>query len=505
MRKIKNTHAILMILAAFVVFSCEKDKVEVKRYGTVIGTVLDGQNDDPVPNANVTTNPPSQSVLTDGTGKFTLNSVPAGNVNITVKKKNYSTASTSVLVKGDETTDDVTIIINRGNSQTGADVKIGNPSPENESTGLPLTVDLRWQLLEDAGYDSITYDVMLYRSEDLVGKKVGSNLSDSTVVIKNLNFQTTYFWQVIAKEDDEELNRTEVWSFSTIDLPDLPFFYAKKKEGSYEIFNSDSTLNDTTAPLAQLTMDISYINWLPQVDPSRKLVAFTSNREISPYLFTVKRNGTDETRVSSRAVAGYHNQGEGFSWSPNGYYVIYGNYDNLVREVVNTNEISVLATAPAGRHFRQCHWERLSDKIVVQTMGKNIYDSEIWWMNSNGADLEMLVVNQPGRTESPTLSADAEYLMFTHDISGIDDPTGKQYDANIYLLKTDSTELINVSVNKPAGTNDLMPRFAPDNYHIIFVNQDNNATGKTGDIYITNRDGTGRRMVIENATMPYWL
>lgn len=504
MRKIHKIYFVLLIPALFFIASCEKDKVDVAQYGSITGLVKDGSNDQVVANANVTTNPPSSAVLTDAEGRFTITDVVAGDVSISVKKEKYSSSTLSVMVKANQTTD-VTILINPSEGQTGADVKIGNPSPANQATGLPLSVDLRWQLLDNAGFDTIKYDVMLYKSEDLIGSKVGTNLTDTMLLVEDLEFQKTYFWQVVAKNEGEELNRTTVWSFSTVDLPELPYFYVKKKEGSFEIFNSDSIINDTTAPRVQLTSDPAYINWLPQVNSARNNVAFTSNKQISPYIYRMKLDGSEEMKVSTYPVIGYHNLGEGFSWSPNGDYVIYGYYEKLVREAIYINQVTVLATAPEGMNFRQCHWERLSNKIVVQAMGEQIYNSEFYLMNADGSDMELLVPDYPGRLESPSLSADAQYLLYTYDASGINDPTGKQYDANIYLMEISTGDSINVSYNKPGGSNDILPRFAPDDYHIIFVSQDNNALNSIGDVYICNGDGTVRRRVVENATMPFWM
>lgn len=491
----------LLFVMSFLIFSCEKDKVDISTFGSVTGIVLDGENNLPIQNASVSTNPPSVAVLTDEEGKFIISSVESGDVSITVKKEAYSTTSISVLVKNNQNTD-VTIILDKSDGPTGADVLIGNPKPSDKTTEMPLTVDLRWQLLEDAGFDSIKYDVMLYESENLIGQLIASELNDTTVKAEGLEFQKTYFWQVIVKNEGTELNRTTVWSFSTIELPDLPFFYAQKVKGSYEIFNSDSIVNDTLAPKVQLTDDPAYTQWFPQLNPTKTLVSFISNKNVDPYIYTMRRDGSDETRVLGYPVLGYHNQGEGYCWSPNGQFLLYGHYEKLKRTDIYTLQSFDVAIAPEGRHFRQCDWNAYTNKIVVQTMGEKIYDSEIYIMNADGSDMTLLVENLPGRVDYPTFNIDGSQVMFTHDVSGYNSLDGRQLDSHIFLIDSDSTGLVDISFNKPDGTNDLYPRFDATGAYVVFVNTDNTGTGQK-DIYVMDRGGIKRFLVVKDADTPF--
>jgi hypothetical protein len=77
---------------------CDDETLGPKARGDIEGQVLDADTDAPVSRASVTTSPPTQSVLTDGDGRFTLSDVEAGNYTVDVSKKNYDGKAVSVRV-----------------------------------------------------------------------------------------------------------------------------------------------------------------------------------------------------------------------------------------------------------------------------------------------------------------------------------------------------------------------------------------------------------------------
>jgi TolB protein len=124
-------------------------------------------------------------------------------------------------------------------------------------------------------------------------------------------------------------------------------------------------------------------------------------------------------------------------------------------------------------------------------------------MNSDGSNMVLFVDNQPGITERPSFSVDGTKVMFTHDISGYQNQDGRQLDSHIFIYSVNGSDSVDVSLNKPAGTNDTNPRFSPDGAKIIFNNAPNDGS-KTPGIWIMDTDGTDRRMIIEDGIMPDW-
>ncbi|MEG8946884.1 VWA domain-containing protein [Rosettibacter firmus] len=86
----------------------------------------------------------------------------------------------------------------------------GNPKPVDKSVDQPLVITLQW---ESTG--AIKYDVYL----DKVNPPrilIANDISTKTLVVTNLDYNTTYYWKVIAKFDDGTKVEGPIWSFTTL-------------------------------------------------------------------------------------------------------------------------------------------------------------------------------------------------------------------------------------------------------------------------------------------------
>ncbi len=122
-------------------------------------------------------------------------------------------------------------------------------------------------------------------------------------------------------------------------------------------------------------------------------------------------------------------------------------------------------------------------------------------MNSDGSNMT-LFEDLPGILSGPSFSPDGKSLLFSYDASDFQSTEGRQLDARIYIRTLDNADTVNVSVNKPAGTNDLQPRFSPDGSQIIFVNAKNDGSSEN-EIWVTNVEGENRQKLFAGY-MPDW-
>jgi parallel beta-helix repeat protein len=88
----------------------------------------------------------------------------------------------------------------------------GNPYPEDGVTGVPLDAVLSWTGGDPDG-DPVTYDVYFGSSSPPV--KVVSNQSATTYVPGTMNYDTIYYWQIVAWDDQGALTNGPEWSFTT--------------------------------------------------------------------------------------------------------------------------------------------------------------------------------------------------------------------------------------------------------------------------------------------------
>ena len=96
-----------------------------------------------------------------------------------------------------------------------------NPFPEDGMANAPIRPTLSWTCSDPDG-DPVTYDVYFGTSQDNLELLV-SNLSQSSYELgENLNYSTTYYWKVVAKDDSGAQTEGSVWSFTTIPAPNHP-------------------------------------------------------------------------------------------------------------------------------------------------------------------------------------------------------------------------------------------------------------------------------------------
>ncbi|MFD3001698.1 carboxypeptidase-like regulatory domain-containing protein [Pontibacter toksunensis] len=487
---------VYFLLLVIGIVACNEDTIEPNGRGAISGLVIDAETNLPIEAVSITTTPATSAVVTNEEGVFSITDIPKGDYTISAQKLGYKTKTVTIAVRN-AAQSDVTLVLEETMAGGSSPGQPGSPSPEASATGQPIDVTLSWQAPENS--DSLTYDVYLYESGTTEKKKIAESIADTSVVVQNLKYNTTYFWQVAVKDKTGKLTNGEVWSFTTVSLPEARYLFARSINGDYNVYSSDGTEANTF----RLTSNFSR-EWWPVLNPQRDVIAYSSNIGIEPQIFTMNRDGSNMRQVTSMPVAGYHNQGIGFAWSPDGGQLLYPNYNNLYRIERDGSGLTLVATAPANRHFRMVDWTDRSDKIVAQTIGANINDSEVYIMNADGSNMQLLVADLPGRVESPVFAIDGNSILYTHDVAGFENLEGRQLNSHIFRKAIDGSGVVDLSRNKPEGTNDLYPKYSPDGSKIIFVNTPNDGLG-TFDVYMMDAaDGKNRVKLFSNATMPDW-
>ena len=135
--------------------------------------------------------------LTDSTGDVTFNISPIteGNMTVTVTKQDYIPYEGNVLVISNQPPDIPS-----------------NPNPPNGANDVNIDTILSWDCSDPDG-DPLTYDVYFGTSSPppLVYSNHTTNSYDPGI----LNFETTYFWEIIAWDDSNAYTTSPIWSFTT--------------------------------------------------------------------------------------------------------------------------------------------------------------------------------------------------------------------------------------------------------------------------------------------------
>jgi hypothetical protein len=194
--------------------ACDEDKLDIINYGSISGTILDGDTYLPIGGVLITTTPPSVSLLSDAEGKFLMPKIKEGEVAVSVRKKDYLSNSLSVAIYGDQSTQ-LDFLIFKDENNIG-NVTLYDPVPGNGAIDQLTGFLLQWKVESKKSSANFTYSIYIFESNSTVQKLVGEDISVPEVTVSGLNFATTYFWYVVAKYEGNKVAFSPTWSFKTV-------------------------------------------------------------------------------------------------------------------------------------------------------------------------------------------------------------------------------------------------------------------------------------------------
>jgi hypothetical protein len=210
----KNFNIIWVIALMLIsIMGCEEEKVDIDRYGSLSGLIVDGETYQPIEGALVSTNPASSSVLSSSSGEFSFGKMLSGDVTVTARKKDYLSNNIIVYVYEGERTQ-MDIILLKDEKDYGS-VTIYEPVPGNGAVDQLGSFTMKWKVDQTKSDIVLTYDVLLFKSNSSTQQVVGESLTVTEVVVDGLAANTTYYWYVVAKYEGNIVANGPTWSFKT--------------------------------------------------------------------------------------------------------------------------------------------------------------------------------------------------------------------------------------------------------------------------------------------------
>ena len=489
---------ISLLLLIYFIQSCSEEKYDPEITGSIKGIVKDSKTQEPISNAEISTNPATAVILSDEKGNFLIKDIEVGEYKIIINKNQYESKMLNIKVKENDTAFIQGIIDKKAGTLINLPEFADNFTPTNGSTNTPTTLYLSWEVTQTEEQDTVMFDVLLYTSNSQTHNQIATNYKDTTIQIENLNYNTVYYWQVIVKNQDGDTAPSEVKSFKTQNIPETSFFYSKKINGNYEIMG----YNIENGSSNRITYN-SFRDWAPKLNHTNDKIAFVSDSLVKNHIYTMSKSGQNLQQVSDIPVAGYNNYGNAFCWNDRTGHIFFSHYSDLYRVNQDGTGLSTIATAPAGRHFRELDVSEKGDKIIALTIGEESYTNEIYIIDIDGTDMTKVIGDMAGTIEAPGFSIDGKSILYTRDISGHEAIDGRQLNSHIFSYIFGSQDTTDLSGNKPLGTNDLYPRYSNTGDKIVFVNVKND-NSTPPEIWMMNIDGTNREKIIADATLPHW-
>jgi TolB protein len=494
---------LLLSFAVVIAISCEKDPFPVSEYGSIKGVVTDGKTLTPLKGVTVSTNPGSTTAVTNDKGEYTLENVKIGTVTINAEKTNYTTYSAQIEIRKNVTS--TANISMQQSIKTIGTVTLSGSIPDSNAVDIKPKITISWKVEREEPLDAISYKVTLKEVGSNI-EKVFTDITDTALVVQGLKFSTKYAWKVAAVYNNSVVDTSTTWTFTTMTKPTMSVFFSRSSSnGLYQIIATDPDMSYEEV----VTENYEKTAFAPVAYKNQNLILFTSYYENLPYVFGIFRDGTGVMKISPYPNMSAYSIGNGYSFYNHGNSILYTYMDRLYAINTDGTNNRQIATAPTNRQFTNVDWCPETGKIVVRTVGPMPYESEFYTMDNDGTNMQLLIGGVTGMLESPSFSPDGKYLVYSQDVSGVLDISGQKIQSHIFLKNlTDSSAPVDLtssgeSTTTSNGSNDLFPRFAPDNRQIIFVNRPNLGTA-IGDILKTDIYNGGRTSVVTNGTFPFW-
>ncbi|WP_027376515.1 carboxypeptidase-like regulatory domain-containing protein [Kaistella palustris] len=493
---------ILIIFSVFfttlLLVSCNEDLVDKVESGTLKGVVIKKGTNQPLKNVKITTNPTTETVFTKDDGSFIIENIPLGDYSVRAEISGYVTGIQGVNIKS--TSQTVSVVF-----EMADDDSLNSPpsvptllSPVDNATEQPVSVDLKWDCTDADTTDILKYRLSVKNDYDANVIEI-KDLTDKHYFLENLKYGVNYYWQVSVSDGINPEVNSSVFRFKTTAIPQNRFHYVRKVNGNYTIFSSDEANINFQFSLAGTN------SWRPRLNQNAKLVAFLRTVGGNTQLFTAKRDGSSEFQVTSIPVAGFNNAHLNFSWNTNGSEFIYPSFSKLYKINKDGTGLQLLYTTPDGSFISECDWSYDGSKIALKTNDPSGYSSKIIIIDMLGNLVQTILDNVSGAVSGLNFSVDGNSLLYAYDISGHQDENYRRLNSHIFLYSIATATTLDISAlsSKPDGTNDLDPRFSPNDASVILTNTSNDGISQKNIISIMLQDNE-RTDLFPDAEMPDW-
>jgi TolB protein len=493
-------HGLFIISFSILLLSCKEELFfEPISYGQISGRVLNYESKKSEGAVLVRLNPSGKSIETDSLGNFKFDSLSLGKYTIQATKIGLFTEYVTVEILTNSYPQP-TIYMSKNIVKNSPPEVPTLMSPKNDFIFDSDKITLVWNT-KDVDKDTLKYDVYLFKEGEGTKTLVATNFAKDTLEVGGLLYNTKYYWQVVAS-DDVAKTYSEVWSFKTLALPELNYVYVKEINSTLQIVASNGPDSD------ERILTSTGNNWRPIVNPAKTEVAFLSNRyKGENHIFIMNMDGSNVHRVTSFPISSVFSDEISFSWASNGGKIIFPNYKKLFYVNKDGTELTEFAHTVNGTVFVGCDWNESKRIVIARTLGESIYDSEILLIKEKEV---VSVIKEAYRMSTPMFSIDGNSIVYSKDVNSYRDYYGRQLDARIFIYdfvsktsKDYSRKDSGTNTGKPMGTNDLEPRYSPNNSAIIFSNA-SNETSSDVSIYTLDISTNTRLKILSNAMMGTW-
>ncbi len=488
---------IYIIIISVLFFGCTEDKIDFEEYGIIKGKIIESENFNPIENAKVSISPSNNSTFTNENGEYKFLDISAGEYSIKAEKDGFITGHEPTTLKVNETIS-INIELDKSDALNKPPSVPNLLLPQDGSINESIDVTLSWNEAEDVDNDEITYKIIL-RNDKNDDIEYYEGVLETNYHLTNLDYGVKYFWQIEATDNINTAILSSVFSFETNQFPNNRFLFTRVINGNSVIFSSNELGEEI-----MITSE-SENSWRPRKNTTANRIAFLRTYNSETHLFTMKYDGSDVKKVTSTVQPAAFKQSEiDFSWSTNGNKIIYANFNRLYLINKDGSGNYLLYQTDDGNLITECEWSYDSSFIALKTNNNSGYNAKIFTINLSGDTLATILENVNGAAGGLNISINNQKLIYTYDVSGFEDSSYRQLDSHLFMYDFDTNTSTDLSTYKISGTNDLDPRFSPNEAKIIMVNTSSDGISEKKIFTLNVNDLEIREQLFSNAMMPDW-
>lgn len=486
----------ILTLFSLTLISCSEDVIDGNAKGTLTGSVRLESSNEPLANVKITTTPASSTVFTDEKGNFEISgTLPLGDFSVRAELKGYVTEYQSISIT--EFEQKVQIVF-----EMITDESLNSPptvptliAPKNLASNLTNNVELEWDSTDPDKDDELIYK-LIFTNNRTNNRVEIPNVKTKKITMTNLDFGTTYTWQIVASDSINNDVYSEAFQFTVRQNPEYRYHFVRKGLGNYNIMATNLDEVITITPLSNTT-------WRPIKNNTANKLAYLQTFGGQTHLFTSNLDGQNEKRISQTPVNGFKSDQLSYAWKTDGSQFIFPSFNKLYKiNSDGTGQTQIYQTTD-GHFISRCAWSNDGSKIAIITNNINGYEAKIIILDADGNLLQTILKDKLGAVGGLDFDSTGNKLLYTHDVSENQDWQYRQLDTRIFIYDfTNGTHKdISFISLKPIGAIDIDPIFSPNSSEIIFTSTSNDMISQKNIYKINLNDDDVRDLIISNAEM----
>ena len=235
-------------------------------------------------------------------------------------------------------------------------------------------------------------------------------------------------------------------------------------------------------------------------------IAFLRLVGTETHLFTMNSDGTNVSQITNEVpVSGFRQEALEYVWYDNGAKFYYPHFNKLYTINQDGSGNQIVYEAPTSVFISEIAVNPTDELIVIKTNSADGYNARIAVVDpTTDTEVEVVIEGLTGALGGLDYSIDGTKILYTRDISGIQNEEYRQLDSRIFEYNLITKIVTEKLTGKPTGTNDLDPKYSPDEGSIIYMNTSNDGISEKR-IYRTIFDTlANREALFINGSMPNW-